>query len=165
RYGPENVSWGKAACKATVQERAGLPRRPDVPLIGMVTRLVAQKGIDLLEGAAWDLLNDDVQLVVLGTGEPRYEHVLRLLARTLPHKAGIALEFNENLAHQIVAGADMYLMPSEHEPSGLNQLYSLKYGTVPVVRATGGLADSVVDTTASSLAHGSATGFLFTEYH
>jgi starch synthase len=165
RYGPENVSWGKAVCKARLQERAGLPRRADVPLIGMVTRLVAQKGIDLLEGAAWDLLNEDVQLAVLGTGEPRYESFLRLLARTFPHKTAIALEFNEHLAHQIVAASDMYLMPSEYEPSGLNQLYSLKYGAVPVVRETGGLADSVVDCSAASLATGAATGFLFADYH
>lgn len=165
RYRPEDVSWGKAACKAFLQQRAGLPQRPDVPLIGMVTRLVDQKGVELLEGAGWDLLNHDVQLVVLGTGEPRYEKFLQLLARTFPHKVGVALEFNEALAHQIVAGADMYLMPSQYEPSGLNQLYSLKYGTVPVVRATGGLADSVTDVSEGSLMNGSATGFLFSEYH
>lgn len=165
KYGPNDVQMGKAVCKAALQERAGLPKRHDVPVIGMVTRLVDQKGIELLHGAAWDLLNHDVQLIVLGSGEPRHERFLELLARTFPHKVGVALEFNEPLAHQIVAGSDLYLMPSQYEPSGLNQLYSLKYGTVPVVRATGGLADSVGDLTEGGLAHGYSTGFLFSEYH
>lgn len=165
KYGPDNVDWGKAVCKAHLQKRAGLPQRADVPVIGLVSRLVGQKGIDLIEKAAWDLLNHDVQFVVLGTGEPSHERFLELLARTFPHKVGVALEFNEELAHQIVAGADLYLMPSQYEPSGLNQLYSLKYGTVPVVRATGGLADSVTDLSEATLASGAATGFLFSEYH
>ncbi len=164
-YDVGNVHWGKAICKEHLQRLSGLPTRPDVPVLGIVSRLVKQKGIELIQGCAWDLMNHDVQLVVVGTGEPAYEGFLRYLANTFPHKVAVALEFNERLAHQVVAGADMYLMPSLYEPSGLNQLYSLKYGTIPIVRHVGGLADSVTDLTEGSLRHGIATGFSFSDYH
>lgn len=164
-YDISSVATGKAICKAHLQQQANLPQRPDVPLIGMVSRLTEQKGLSIIRGAAWDLLNHDVQFVVLGSGDTDFENFLLLLARTFPHKVGVALEFNEKLAHQIMAGADIYLMPSYYEPSGLNQLYALKYGTVPVARDTGGLADSITDVSEGSLRHGRATGFLFSDYH
>lgn len=164
-YGPDDLDDGKAACKTALQQEMGLPVDPQVPLIGMVSRLVEQKGISLLRGAAWDLLNHDVQLVVLGTGEPDFENFLRTLAYTFPHKVAVSFQFNEALAHRIMAGSDMYLMPSRFEPSGLNQLYALKYGTVNIVRETGGLADSVTDCSPQRLAQGVATGFVFEDYH
>jgi starch synthase len=105
--------------------------------------------------------SDGVQLVVLGEGDPLYHRMLQDLQARHPDRVGLTLGFDEVLAHQIEAGADIFLMPSEYEPSGLNQLYSLKYGTVPVVRATGGLADTIVDATPENLAAGRATGFSF----
>jgi starch synthase len=164
-YGPDNLEEGKARCKAALQRETHLPERPDVPVLGMVSRLVEQKGISLIQGAAWDLLNHDVQLVVLGTGEPDFQDFLKKLAYTFPQKVAVSFEFNEAMAHRIVAGADMYLMPSRFEPSGLNQLYALKYGTVNIVRETGGLADSVTDCSPERLAQGVATGFVFEDYH
>lgn len=164
-YQPDNAHWGKARCKEHLQRISSLPVRHDVPVLGLVSRLVKQKGIELIQGCAWDLMNHDVQLVVVGTGEPAYEGFLRHLANTFPHKVAVALEFSESLAHQVVAGADMYLMPSLYEPSGLNQLYSLKYGTIPIVRFVGGLADSVTDLSEGSLKQGIATGFTFNDYH
>jgi starch synthase len=106
----------------------------------------------------------DVQWVILGTGEPKYHEALSSLAKEHPQKIAVRLEFSDELAHRIEAGADMFLMPSQYEPCGLNQLYSLKYGAVPVVRATGGLVDTVVDANEATLAEGTATGFLFDEY-
>jgi starch synthase len=164
-YDRETLQDGKAVCKLALQREVRLPQRPDVPLLGMVSRLVEQKGFALIKGAAWDLLNHDVQLVVLGTGEPAFQDFLKSLAYTFPDKVAVSFEFNEAMAHRIVAGADMYLMPSRFEPSGLNQLYALKYGTVNIVRETGGLADSVADCTPERLAQGTATGFLFADYH
>jgi starch synthase len=164
-YDVDSVGTGKAICKAHLQKLAGLPTRPDVPLIGMVSRLTEQKGLSIIRGAAWDLLNHDVQLVVLGSGDSDFENFLQLLARTFPHKVAVALEFNEKVAHEIMAGADIYMMPSYYEPSGLNQLYALKYGTVPVARDTGGLSDSITDVSEGSLQQGRATGFLFQDYH
>ncbi|HMP01785.1 MAG TPA: glycogen synthase GlgA [Gemmatales bacterium] len=164
-YDASTVGPGKAICKAHLQQAAGLPSRPDVPLIGMVSRFTEQKGLSLIRGAAWDLLNHDVQLVFLGSGDTSFENFLEHLSRTFPHKVAVALEFNEKLAHQIMAGSDIYLMPSYYEPSGLNQLYALKYGTVPVARDTGGLSDSITEVSEGSLMQGRATGFLFTDYH
>lgn len=164
RYGPEDVKEGKAVCKKDLQARAILPRRPDAPLVGMVTRLAEQKGLTLVRDAAHEMLRMGIQFVLLGTGEPEFHDFFRQLSRQYPHQVSAALEFNEPLAHQIMAGADLFLMPSRFEPSGLNQLYSLKYGTVPVVRATGGLVDSVVDSNDSTWAAGTATGFSFGSY-
>jgi starch synthase len=174
-YGPGDPWAGKAACKAYLQRRAGLPERPDVPLFAQVGRLDPQKGWDLLvrpdaekgwdriAGAADDLLHEDVQLVVLGTGHARYQDLLGRLVQQHPQKVRVFLEFSDALAHQIEAGADVFLMPSLYEPCGLNQLYSLMYGTVPLVRRTGGLADTVVDATPGTMADGTATGIAFHE--
>lgn len=164
KYTVANVQQGKAACKRALQTHFGLPDKPRTPLMGIVTRLVDQKGLDLVIPAMTALLEKDVQLVVLGQGEPTYEKMLLELVNRFPDKVGVALAQDEKLAHQIEAGADIFLMPSRFEPCGLNQLYSLKYGTVPVVRATGGLADTVVDATAENLAAGKATGFCFVAY-
>ncbi|HWE40727.1 MAG TPA: glycogen synthase GlgA [Isosphaeraceae bacterium] len=163
RYNAETVAGGKAACKGQLQRRAGLPERLDVPLFAQIGRLDPQKGWDLLAGVADDLLKEDVQLVILGEGQPRYHELVDRLADRYPGKIRAFLEFSNVLAHQIEAGADAFLMPSLYEPCGLNQLYSLAYGTVPIVRATGGLADTVVDATPEALADGTATGFAFRE--
>lgn len=161
RYDAETVAGGKAACKGQLQRRAGLPERLDVPLFAQIGRLDPQKGWDLLAEVADELLGKDVQMVILGEGQPRYHELLDRLAARHPGKIRAFLEFSNPLAHQIEAGADLFLMPSLYEPCGLNQLYSLAYGTVPIVRATGGLADTVEDATESSLESGRATGFVF----
>ncbi len=163
RYDSTSFRLGKAECKAWLQERAGLPRRPEIPLLAQIGRLDPQKGWDLLAAVADRLLDRDVQLVVLGTGHPKYHHLLEELARRHEGKLWAYLGFSDDLAHQIEAGADLFLMPSLFEPCGLNQLYSLAHGTVPLVRATGGLADTVVDLDARSLADGTANGFVFLE--
>jgi starch synthase len=162
-YDATTVTTGKAVCKAWLQRRAGLAERPDVPLLAQIGRLVPQKGWDLVALVAENLLERDVQLVVLGEGERKYHALLENLARRIPDKCWAHLAFSDDLAHQIEAGADIFLMPSLFEPCGLNQLYSLAHGTVPIVRATGGLIDTVVDTNPETLAAGTANGFVFTE--
>ncbi|WP_165224954.1 glycogen synthase GlgA [Aquisphaera insulae] len=162
-YDAATVREGKAACKAWLQERAGLPRRPEVPLLAQIGRLDPQKGWDLLAEVADRLLDRDVQLVVLGTGHPKYHDLLGQLASRHEGKVWAYLGFSDDLAHQIEAGADLFLMPSLFEPCGLNQLYSLTHGTVPLVRATGGLADTVVNLDPWTLGNGTATGFSFVE--
>lgn len=152
---------GKGLCKSALQKHYNLPQQPRTPLLGVVARLVEQKGVDLIVKAAPVLLREGVQLVVLGEGNPVFHEMLQELQKRYSSQVGLTIGFSEPLAHQIEAGADMFLMPSIYEPSGLNQLYSLRYGTVPIVRATGGLADSVVDTTPETLAKGAATGFSF----
>jgi starch synthase len=165
RYMSETAAAGKAACKAALQAEVNLPLSPRTPLVGIVGRLAEQKGIDLVVAVMQDWLRTtDFQWVILGTGEPKYHQILSTLAERFPQKCAIRFAFSDDLAHRIEAGADMFLMPSRFEPCGLNQLYSLKYGTVPVVRATGGLADTVVDTTRESLERRTATGFSFREY-
>ncbi len=154
---------GKAVCKKFLQRKCGLPARK-TPLIGMVSRLIDQKGFDLVAETMGDLLSNEIQLVILGTGEPKYHDLLNRLARNYPDRMSVTLGFDNQLAHEIEAGADLFLMPSRFEPCGLNQLYSLKYGTAPIVRRTGGLADTVVDTTPETLADGTATGFAFEKY-
>jgi starch synthase len=164
RYSASDMS-GKAACKSALQNEIGLAELPQVPVVGMVGRLSDQKGFDLASGIIQQWVeSSDVQWAILGTGEPKYHEMLWELAHLHPEKVGVRLEFSEPLAHRIIAGADMFLMPSKYEPCGLTQLYSLHYGTVPVVRATGGLVDTVVDADESNLAAGRATGFGFTEY-
>lgn len=164
-YSEKNVETGKAACKAALQAAVGLPTSSDTPLLAAVGRLADQKGFDLIARVMQQWARQsDAQWVILGTGDPKYHQVLGQLAAEFPEKIAVRLEFSDELAHRIEAGADMFLMPSQYEPCGLNQLYSLKYGTVPVVRATGGLADTVVDTNPQTLAKGVATGFTFTEY-
>ena len=147
--------------KRALQRQLGLPLQDDAALLGVVSRLVEQKGIDLLLAIAPALLAEGVQLVMLGSGERSLEDSLRQLARRHPQQVAVHIGYDEALAHRIEAGADLFLMPSRFEPCGLNQLYSLRYGTLPVVHRTGGLADTVVHTDAATLADGSATGFVF----
>lgn len=161
RYQVADVAQGKAACKKALQKTFALEENPRTPLLGLISRLVDQKGLDLVEAVAPALLLKNIQLVVLGLGDPKYHNMLLELRQRYPRHVGVRLALDEAMAHQIEAGADMFLMPSRYEPCGLNQLYSLKYGTVPVVRATGGLADTVVDCTPENLAGGRATGFTF----
>jgi starch synthase len=162
-YDVTTVKAGKAACKAWLQRRGGFAERPDVPLFAQIGRLDPQKGWDLLAAVALSFLKRDVQLVVLGEGDPNYHALLEKLSGEFPEKCWAYLGFSDDLAHQIEAGADIFLMPSLFEPCGLNQLYSLAHGTVPIVRATGGLIDTVVDTNAATLAAGTANGFVFAE--
>ncbi|HYG70019.1 MAG TPA: glycogen synthase GlgA [Anaeromyxobacteraceae bacterium] len=143
-YSAEDLA-GKAACKAALQRELGLPVRADAPLLAVVSRLAAQKGLDLLAAILPTLLRKDLQLVVLGSGAPEYETLFAHLARERPDRMAARIGFDEPLAHRIEAGADLFLMPSRYEPCGLNQMYSLRYGTVPVVRAVGGLDDTVED--------------------
>jgi starch synthase len=139
----------------------GLPVRGDVPLAAVVSRLADQKGVDLLVAAIPELLARDAQLVVLGSGESRYEEALAQAAAERRAQMAVRLGFDEGLAHRIEAGADLFLMPSRFEPCGLNQMYSLRYGTVPVVRAVGGLDDTVEDFDGWQR----GTGFKFRDYH
>jgi starch synthase len=160
-YDARTVREGKAACKAALQRELGLADGPGPPLLAMIARLVEQKGVDLVVGAAEGLLGLGCRLVVLGEGNGDYQERLRALRARHPGRVAVGFRFDEGLAHRIEAGADLFLMPSLYEPSGLNQLYSMRYGTVPVVRATGGLADTVVDCTPDALAGDRATGFRF----
>src|SRR3954468_21711835 len=161
-YGVKNFAEGKAACKLALQREVGLPQVSGQPLIAMIGRLADQKGLDLVASLIPQYVpNSEAQWVILGPGEPHYHQLLSDLARKYPDKIAIRLGFSDDLAHRIEAAADIFLMPSRYEPCGLNQLYSLKYGTVPVVRATGGLVDTVTDATPETLANGSATGFSF----
>ncbi|MBZ5579782.1 MAG: glycogen synthase GlgA [Acidobacteriia bacterium] len=159
-YGPNDLS-GKRACKADLQSAFGLPVDPDVPLIGMVSRLAAQKGFDLLEQVLPDLLDRPVQLLLVGKGDQHYEDLFQTAAKRHAGNLSVRIAFDESLAHQVEAGADLFLMPSRYEPCGLNQLYSLKYGTIPIVRATGGLKDSVQEFDPAAK---TGTGFLFEAY-
>lgn len=153
-----NDLQGKAANKADLQRELGLPRGAAIPLVGFVGRLVEQKGIDLVLAILPELLHEHVQIVILGSGNKEFEQALAALATQYPRCLRVHIGFSEALAHRIEAGADLFLMPSRYEPCGLNQIYSLRFGTPPLVRATGGLADTVTDVT-----HGSdrATGFVF----
>ncbi|MDR7569885.1 MAG: glycogen synthase GlgA, partial [Armatimonadota bacterium] len=163
RYGPEDLS-GKRVCKLALQAEFGLAEDPHVPLLGMVTRLVDQKGLDLVWACLDRMVAAGAQFVLLGTGDPRYEAAFTEAARRHPRRVGVRIGFDEGLAHRVEAGCDIFLMPSRFEPSGLNQLYSLRYGTVPIVRATGGLADSIVDATPEAISRGEANGFVFEAY-
>jgi len=163
RYSADDLG-GKAVCKQHLQQAFRLPAEPRTPLVGMVTRLADQKGLDLVAEIINDLLGLGVQFVLLGTGDPKYHALVEDLTARRPGQVGGRLGFDNALAHLIEAGADLFLMPSRYEPSGLNQLYSLRYGTVPVVRRTGGLADSIVDTTPQTLEDGTANGFVFDAY-
>lgn len=159
-YSADNLA-PKQENKRALQLQLGLPVLDATPLLGLVSRFVEQKGIDLLLDIAPELLAEGVQLVMLGSGERSLERAVRQLAQRNPRQVAAHIGYDEVLAHRIEAGADMFLMPSRFEPCGLNQLYSLRYGTLPVVHRTGGLADTVVHTDAASLADGSATGFVF----
>jgi starch synthase len=163
-YSADSIDDGKVLCKAAIQKKLGLPVRADVPLFGSISRMTGQKGYSLIGQCADVLLDQDVQVVFLGSGDPRYEALLLQLAADHPDKVSTTIGYSEELSHQIEAGCDVFLMPSEFEPCGLNQMYSLIYGTVPIVRAVGGLADSVIDANAANLANGTANGFSFTDF-
>ncbi len=161
RYSAADLS-GKQACKRDLLERFGLPVENPSPLLaGIISRFVDQKGFDLLAEAAEQLLEEDLQIVALGTGMPEYEEFFRELAARYPRRVGVRIAYDNVLAHGIEAGADLFLMPSRYEPCGLNQIYSLRYGTLPLVRATGGLEDTVEGYDPKS---GHGTGFKFREY-
>ena len=153
-----NDLGGKAICKASLQAYFNLPQRSDIPVIGLVGRLAEQKGITLLSAAIWNLMELDVQIVLLGTGEKWAEHFFSDVASKYPEKFACYIGYKNDLAHQIEAGSDLFLMPSLFEPCGLNQIYSLRYGTIPIVRATGGLDDTIEN---YDSAHKSGNGFKF----
>jgi starch synthase len=160
-YTSDNVE-GKVACKKDLLKRCGLsPDLMDKPLLGVISRLAGQKGVDILSQVVERMMAEGVGLVILGSGEEKYERLLVQLAKKYPKQMSMTVAFDEALAHQIEAGCDIYLMPSLYEPCGLNQMYSLKYGTLPVVRKTGGLADTVVEVNVKKR---KGTGFLFSAY-
>jgi starch synthase len=149
---------GKRACKKALQEELGLPSRPDVPLFGIIARLTPQKGLDVLAESLGTLLGWNLQMVLLGTGNPELERAFHEISARRPDRFRARIGFDNALAHRIEAGSDFFVMPSRFEPCGLNQLYSLRYGTLPIVRATGGLVDTVLNYDESS---GAGTGFAF----
>jgi len=156
------VMDGKRLCKKDLLAAFQLPSdNVERPLIGIVSRFVDQKGFDLIAEVATDLMKEDLALAVLGNGEAKYEKLFQELAKKYPKRVGVKVAYDNVIAHKIEAGADMFLMPSRYEPCGLNQIYSLRYGTVPVVRATGGLDDTVEAFDART---GKGTGFKFEAY-
>jgi starch synthase len=152
---------GKAAQKAALQAEMGLKVAADIPLFGSITRLAEQKGVDIMISALEEMLAANMQFVMLGSGDPGYERGLRLLAERYPDKVSVKVGYDHGLSHRIEAGIDFFLMPSRFEPCGLNQMYSLRYGTIPIVRVTGGLDDSVTDVSEDAEI---ADGIKFTEY-
>ncbi len=160
RYNSSNLA-GKRKNKVELVHSLDLPFRDNALLIGMITRLADQKGLDIFALAADRILALNLQMIILGTGDKVYHELLSDLAENYPRKLKVVLAYDNDLAHLIEAGADAFLMPSRYEPCGLNQMYSLKYGTVPIVRETGGLADTVDDVVAAT---GTGTGFVFKEY-
>ncbi len=159
RYSLKNLD-GKRVCRKDLLKKLNLEIPDTTPLIGMVSRLVAQKGLDIFMDAFESIVDLDYAIVILGLGEPTYHEMLKSKQAAHPERISLNLAFDEALAHQIEAGCDMFLMPSRYEPCGLNQMYSMKYGTIPVVRKTGGLADTVIDFDASQ----DSTGFVFEDY-
>jgi len=160
-YSAENLA-GKKACKKDLLAALHLPDADLArPLIGIVSRFADQKGFDLIAEIADDMMKENLALAVLGTGQPEYEKLFRQLAEKYPERVGVKIGYDNTLAHKIEAGADMFLMPSRYEPCGLNQIYSLRYGTVPIVRATGGLDDTIQNFVPKTQ---QGTGFKFEEY-
>jgi starch synthase len=159
-YSSRNLE-GKRINKKVLREKFGLGDDENTPLIGIISRLADQKGFDLLGMIAENLMELNLQLVILGTGEAKYHDLLEQMRKRFPNKIGVFLGFNNELAHLIESGSDMFLMPSRYEPCGLNQMYSLKYGTVPIVRATGGLDDTIQDFDPATK---KGTGFKFGPY-
>lgn len=153
-YSREGLA-GKSRCKAALQRTIGLPQRPGVPVIGMAARMVTQKGLDIIL-ASRRLTQLDAQFIFLGSGEPRFERALTALAVKRPGNVGVQLTFSDVLEHRLIAGADMLLMPSQYEPCGLTQMRAQRYGTLPIARRVGGLADTISD---------DVSGFLFDDYH
>ena len=152
---------GKEENKIRLQEMLGLPVNPNVPMIGMVTRLADHKGLDLIADVLYEILSEDVQFVVLGTGAWEYEEMFRKAHESFPTKVSVNLTFNIYLSQKIYAGADLFLMPSKNEPCGLSQMISMRYGTLPIVRETGGLKDTVQPYNEFT---GEGTGFSFHDY-
>ena len=150
---------GKAQCRQALLEEFNLKLKAGAPLIGMISRLAEQKGFDILCDAMPELMKLDIGVVVLGSGDRKYQLLIEGLAGRYPEKLSVRIAFNHRLSHLVEAGSDMFLMPSRYEPCGLNQMYSLRYGTVPVVRATGGLDDTVRD-----YGEDRGNGFKFAEY-
>lgn len=144
----------KALCK-----KFNLEYSPEIPVVGIISRLTDQKGVDLIEKALKDIMKEKLHLVVLGSGEKKYQKMFEALKKKFPKRVGLHIGFSEELAHFIEAGSDIFLMPSKFEPCGLNQMYSIRYGTIPIVRATGGLADTITEYKA-----GKGNGFLFSKY-
>jgi starch synthase len=159
-YNAETVKK-KRANKQTLCKQNNLKFDEKIPVIGIISRLADQKGFDLIAEAAEELMKMDLQMVILGTGDPKYHQLLEKLAKKYPEKLAVNLRFDNKLAHLIEAGSDMFLMPSRYEPCGLNQMYSLKYGTVPIVRETGGLADTITNYDKKT---GEGNGFTFKAY-
>ncbi len=160
-YNAQNAKEGKAANKAALQETMGLPARPDVPLVGLVTRLVSHKGLDLIKAVFDEFISTtEVQVVVLGSGDWQYENYFRELANRYGDKVAVRIGFVPSLAKKIYAGADLFLMPSKSEPCGLSQMVALRYGTIPIVRETGGLRDSITDS-----GDGVGNGYTFKTYN
>ena len=151
----------KEDCKTSLRRIFGLPNQRNTPVIGMISRLTSQKGFDLIESIFDSLMQRDVQVVLLGNGEARYEEFFRAAVTRYIGRVGVRIGFDESLAHRIEAGADLFLMPSLYEPCGLNQMFSLKYGTIPIVRAVGGLKDTVQQCNTDAE---SGTGFVFETY-
>ena len=158
-YSVEDIA-GKAYNKAQLQKELGLPEKADTPVIGIVTRLVKHKGIDLVKCVFEDLLKADLQFAILGSGEWEFEEFFTQMAAKYPDKVGLTLGFKPQLAHRIYAGADIFLMPSQSEPCGLAQMVALRYGTIPIVRQTGGLNDTITDS-----GDNQGNGFTFSSYN
>ncbi len=158
RYSLKDLK-GKKACKKELIKEFSLKIKTTEPLVGIISRLADQKGFDILADAMEDIMKLDIGMVVLGTGEKKYHRLFEELARLHPERLGVKITFDNAMAHRIEAGCDMFLMPSKYEPCGLNQIYSLRYGTIPVVRATGGLDDTIRD-----YKGGLGNGFKFREY-
>lgn len=163
KFAVDNLA-GKAKCKDALQKQLRLPQDRATPLLAMINRLDEQKGIELLLEALPRLMGLGAQLVILGSGREDYHRLLQAAARRYKERLRVRLEFDNHLAHTIEAGADAFLMLSSYEPCGLNQMYSQRYGTLPVVHAVGGLADTVTDLTPETLAAGTANGFRLTDY-
>jgi len=159
-YSAENLN-GKALCKRDLLQQFGLAEDTQWPVVGMISRFVNQKGFDLIQQTADRLARENLIMVVLGTGEPEYEAMFRRLNKQYPQKFAVKIAYDNALAHKIEAGSDMFLMPSHYEPCGMNQIYSLRYGTVPIVRAVGGLDDTVEQFDPQTL---KGTGFKFKPY-
>ena len=151
--------------KTELQRRVGLPVNEHVPMFGLISRLIEQKGIDMVIDCLPEMAELPMQFVLLGNGDKNFERRLHNLAHTYPHKISINIVYDETLAHLIEAGADIFLMPSRFEPCGLNQMYSQHYGTIPIVRQTGGLADTVIDTLPETISNHTASGIMFKDAH
>ena len=161
KYSPQDLS-GKAKCKQDLLEAFGVSGAdPRLPVIGIVSRFAAQKGFDLISQIADRLAREEMIVVALGAGDKQYEEMFQRVHKQFPQKIAVKVAYDNAIAHKIEAGSDMFLMPSKYEPCGLNQIYSLKYGTVPIVRATGGLDDTIEPWDVRT---GKGTGFKFTEY-